>query len=88
MRQDKINSRKRERGGTATAEPKAKTGGGGQIMGGKRGCMGWRRWREKETFRKLEILEEEGLEGRGLTRVEKIMVLDWRRSEMVENSCL
>ena len=29
-----------------------------------------------------------GLCGTVLTRVEKIMLLDWRRSEMVVNSCL
>ena len=36
---------------------------------------------------KLEIWKEEGL-GVRLTRVEKIMVLDCRRSEMVVNSSL
>ena len=35
---------------------------------------------------KLEIWKEEGL-GRGLKRVERFMVLDWGRSEMVMNSC-
>jgi len=38
--------------------------------------------------KRAEILKEKCLEWVGLTRGEKIMVLDWVRSEMVVSSCL
>ena len=56
------------------------------MGGGKRGHMGWTRWIQKGTLRR----ETENFDGGeigvgvcGLTREEKIMVLDCGHSEMV-----
>ena len=61
-------------------------GGGGAAEDAESRQDGYRRNSQEG---KLENWKEKGLGGgEGLTRVEKIMALDWRLSEMVVNSCL
>ena len=50
--------------------------------------MGWTRWIQKETLRKENWKCRRRIGVGGFTRVEKIMILEWGRSEMVVNSYL